>query len=128
MDVLKLVGIGVIISIVSVLIKSVKPELSVGVTIAGAAVMLLFIVDYFTQVFDVFYQIINKTGIDNELFEIVLKIIGIGYLIEFGASICADSGNNGVADKIVLGGKVLIFVMAMPIITSLFNIVMELIP
>ncbi len=128
MEVLKLVAMGVVISIIAVLVKSVKPELGVGVTIAGSVIMLLFVLNYFTQVFDVFADIINKTGIDSELFWIVIKIIGIGYLVEFGASICVDSGNSGIADKIVLGGKVLIFIMALPIVTSLFNVILELIP
>ncbi len=128
MEALKLVGVGVIISVVAILVKSIKPELSIGVTIAGSIIMLLFVLDYFTDIFNVFLNIVNKTGIDSELFYIVIKIIGIGYIVEFGANMCIDSGNSGIADKLLLGGKVLIFIMAMPIITSLFDLIVELIP
>ena len=128
MEVLKLVGIGVIICVIAILIKSVKPELSVMVTIAGSCLMLLFILNYFTDIFNTFFDIIQKSGINNELFFVVIKIIGVGYLVEFGANIASDSGNSSIADKIVLGGKVIIFVMALPIVTSLFNVIMELVP
>ncbi|MBR4745716.1 MAG: hypothetical protein IK070_03320 [Clostridia bacterium] len=128
MEVLKLVAIGVVISVIAILLKSVRPELSVMVTIAGSILMLLFIINYFTEIFNTFHQIISKSGIDSNIFWIVIKIIGVGYLVEFGANICADSGNNGIADKIVLGGKIIIFLMAMPIVTSLFNIILELVP
>lgn len=128
MEILKLVAVGVVISVIAILLKSVKPELSVMVTIAGSVLMLLFIINYFTEIFNTFYQIISKSGIDSNIFWIVIKIIGVGYLVEFGANICADSGNTGIADKIVLGGKIIIFLMAMPIVTSLFNIILELVP
>ena len=127
MEILKLVAVGVVISVIAILLKSVKPELSVMVTIAGSVLMLLFIINYFTEIFNTFYQIISKSGIDSNIFWIVIKIIGVGYLVEFGANICADSGNTGIADKIVLGGKIIIFLMAMPIVTSLFNIILELV-
>ena len=72
-------------------------------------------------------QIVNKTGIDNEMFKILLKIIGIGYLIEFSASICNDSGNSSIGDKIILAGKLLIFGISIPLISNLFNMIMAMV-
>ena len=127
MEVLKLVGIGVIISVLALVVKQVKPELSITIVIAGSVILFVYVLKYFTKVFSVFENIVQKTGIDVELFSILLKIIGVGYIVEFGASICVDSGNNSIADKLILGGKVLIFTLAVPIILSLFNLVVELI-
>ena len=127
MEVLKLVGIGVIISVLALVVKQVKPELSITIVIAGSVILFVYVLKYFTKVFSVFENIVQKTGIDVELFSILLKIIGVGYIVEFGASICVDSGNDSIADKLILGGKVLIFTLAVPIILSLFNLVVELI-
>lgn len=128
MELLKIVGIGIIISVTIVIVKQVKPEFAVGVLIAGSIVMLLYFLQYFTDVLNVFDSIIQKTGIDKNLFSIILKIVGVGYVIEFGANICSDSGNSAIADKIILCGKMLILILAMPIITSLLDIVIGLIP
>ena len=128
MEVVKIVGIGLVLSIVLVLIKQVKPELSTAVLVAGSIIMLTIILKYFASVISVFNSIINKTGINKELFAIVLKIVGVGYLIEFGANICADSGNNAIADKVLLAGKLIILIISMPIITSLMDIIIGLIP
>lgn len=128
MEVFKIVSLGITISIFVVIIKQVKPELSIAVLIAGSIVMILTIVKYFTDLFSIFDLIINKTGIDKGVVSAVLKIIGIGYLIEFCAGVCNDTGNASIADKVILGGKVLIFVVAMPIITNLLDIVVGLIP
>ena len=126
MDVLKLVGLGIVICIVAILLKQLKPELSVFVVIVGSIILLMYILNYFTSIFATFNDVISKTGINSELFSLVIKIIGVGYLIEFGASICADSGNSSIAEKVILGGKIIIFTMAIPIITSLFNVIMGL--
>ena len=128
MEVLKIVGLGIAISVFVVILKQIKPELSVAVLIAGSVVMILTIVRYFADMFEIFDLIIDKTGIDDGLISAVLKIIGIGYLVEFGAGICNDTGNPTIGDKVVLGGKVLIFVVAMPIITNLLDVVLGLIP
>ena len=125
MDVLKLVGLGVLICIVSIVVKQVKPELAVFVII-GSAILLINILNSFTSIFATFNTILEKTSINGELFGLLIKIIGVGYLIEFGASICIDSGNSAVADKIILGGKIIIFTMAIPIITSLLNVILGL--
>lgn len=128
MEIFKIVGLGIIISIMLVIVKQIKPELSVALLVAGSIVMLIMIFKYFTNAFSVFETIIEKTGIDGNLFSVLLKIIGIGYLVEFGAGICNDTGNGSVGDKVVLGGKILIFIVAIPIITNLLEIVIGLIP
>ncbi len=126
MEVLKLVGVGVVISIIVVLLKQVKPEFSLFAVIAGSVLMLVYVLNYFTSIFSVFTNIINKAGINSQLFSIIIKIIGVGYLVEFGASICNDSGNSAIGDKIILGGKIIIFAMALPIITNLFDLLLGL--
>ncbi len=128
MEVLKIAGLGILISVVIVVVKQLKPELAVTVLIAGSVVMLIYIFNYFSDMFTIFNTIINKTGVDNKLFTCILKIIGVGYLIEFSAGVCNDTGNSSIGDKVILGGKLLIFIISMPIITNLLDIVIGLIP
>lgn len=126
MEIFKIVALGILICIVIIIVKQIKPEFAILVLIAGSVVMLCYLFNYFTNILGVFDKIISKTGINAELFAIILKIVGIGYLIEFAANICADSGNPAIADKIVLGGKLMILTVSMPIITNLLNIIVEL--
>lgn len=128
MEIFKIIGIGIITCIVVIIVKQIKPEFAVVALIAGSVIMLVYIFDYFVNILGVFANIVNKTGINQELFSIILKIIGVGYLIEFAANICADSGNPAIADKIVLGGKLLILIISMPIITNLLDVIVSLIP
>lgn len=60
--------------------------------------------------------------------ETILKIIGIAYIAEFGAQITRDAGQGAIAAKIELAGKVLILVMAIPILTVLIETIISLLP
>ena len=126
MEIFKIVAVGILICVVTLILKQVKPELTVTVVIAGSVILITYALSYFSTVFQVFGNIVNKTGIDQGLFTILLKLIGVGYLVEFGASICEDTGNSSIANKIVLCGKITIFIMSMPIITSLFQLILDL--
>ncbi len=126
MEIFKIVAIGILICITTLILKQIKPELSVTVVIAGSVILITYALNYFVSVFGVFGEIVNKTGLDKSLFTILLKLIGVGYLVEFGASICEDTGNSSIANKIILCGKITIFILALPIITNLFELILDL--
>ena len=88
--------------------------------------ILLYLLQYIDSVIYDIDNIITQTGINKELFIIILKIIGVGYLVEFGANICIDSGNQSIADKIILAGKVVILSVSMPVISNLLNTIIGL--
>ena len=127
MELIKVLILGIIISILAVFLKQIKPEYSLLCVIVGSIVILIYILRYITKVFSFFQEIIDKTGISSTMFVNMLKIVGLGYLIEFSANVCKDSGNSSIADKVVLAGKLMIFLVSMPIISSLFNMILELI-
>lgn len=69
-----------------------------------------------------------QANIDMIYLETILKIIGIAYIAEFGAQITKDAGQNSIAAKIELAGKILIMVMAIPIIGAIIETVIHLLP
>ncbi len=124
----KIVAIGMITCIATLIIKPIRSDFALMIALAGGVIILVMLLNYLTSVFDTFNLIINSTGISSSLYSLVLKIVGIGYLIEFSASMCNDSGNSSLGDKILFGGKIVIMVMALPIITNILQIIAELLP
>lgn len=122
-DVFKIIGVAFVTAIAAVLLRSTKPELSFAVTVTGIIVILLFIVDALQNTFAIFTSIATLTGVENGLIKILLKIVGVGYLTEFGAGILQDFGSNAVADKVILGGKLTIVLLSLPIIQSLLELI-----
>ena len=54
--------------------------------------------------------------------KLLLKMVAIGYLTEISAGILVDFGSASLADKVVIGGKLTIILMSLPVIESLLNI------
>ncbi len=118
-----MIGVGLVTAIAAILLRSSKPELSFAVTVAGCVIILIFSIDLFAETFSVFAEIGEKTGIDQSLIKIILKIVAVGYLIEFAAGIIEDFGSKSIADKLVFAGKVVIFSVSLPIIRSMIGLI-----
>ncbi len=122
-EIFKIIGVAFITAISAILLKGTKPELSFAVTVTGVIVILLFIVDSLQNTVAIFKTIAEMTGIENGLMKILIKIVGVGYLTEFGAGILNDFGSNAVADKVVLAGKIAIVVLSFPVLESLLQMI-----
>lgn len=128
LDLFKIIGVSFATLIASLVVKQYKPEMAVIIGMAGGIVVIILTVNALMEVLEMFNVLVNKSGLDGALFGSILKIIGIGYLTEFSASICNDAGSSSMGDKILFGGKIIILAMALPIITSVINIITELLP
>lgn len=128
MEIFKIIGVGIITAITALIVRQVKPEISVIISITGGILILLLIANSLTNVFDTFSKIIEKSGLTTGLFSTILKIVGIGYITEFSASLCQDASVNSVADKILLGGKIVILVLSLPIVSNIIEIIAGLLP
>ncbi len=119
----KIIGVGLVTAIAALILKSSKPEFAFAVTIAGGVIILIFALDMLGASLRIFTDIAEKTGIDQSLVKIILKIVAIGYLVEFSAGIVEDFGSKSIADKLVLAGKIIIFTVSIPIIQSLITLI-----
>ena len=122
MEIFKIIGVAFVTAISAILLKSTKPELSFAVTVTGVIVILMFVVDMLQNTVTILSTIASITGIENGLIKILLKIVGVGYLTEFSAGILNDFGSNAVADKVILGGKLTILILSLPIIESVLKL------
>ncbi len=123
MEIFKIIGVAFVTAITAILLKSTKPELSFAVTVTGVIIILVFVADMLQNTVNIIAAIANLTGIENGLVKILLKIVGVGYLTEFSAGILNDFGSNAVADKVILGGKLTILILSLPIIEGVLKLV-----
>lgn len=122
MEIFKIIGIAFITAICSVIIKNTKPELSFAITTAGVLLILLQIFSKSTEIISVFSRISQATKMDNDLLKLILKMVAIGYLTEISSGILIDFGSASLADKVVLGGKLTILLLSLPVLDSLLKI------
>ena len=126
MEILQIVGIGVIAAIVIAVIRDIKPEIAIITGVAAGILIFLLVVNMLMQIINTFTELIDRTGINSAAVSAMLKIIGVGYLTEFAEGICEDTGNKSLGGRILFGGKIIIMFLALPIIRSLFEIITAL--
>lgn len=128
MDIVQVIGVGLIALVIIMMLKQNKPEFVVYVELIAGVIILSLCFDKITAVVNYICEISNKIQLSNKFIGIMLKITGIAILAEFGASICIDAGEKAIASKIEIGSKMLIVTTAIPIISSLLEIVLKVLP
>ncbi len=125
-QIFQLIGIALITAVAALLVKGTKPELAFAITIAGSVILLLFVLEVFRGSIDIFAEITQMTGLDAVIVRTLLKMVGIGYLVEFSAGVLNDFGQNSLADKLIFCGKILVLILAVPILESVLGLISDL--
>lgn len=128
MEIIQIVGLGIIAAMMALLIKEQKPIFAFMLTLVFAAMIFLFLIGKITEVIRVIEDLAERSNVNLVFLRTILKIIGIAYIAEFGAQIIRDAGHESIASKIELSGKILILFMAIPIIRVIIETVIQLLP
>ena len=128
MEVIKIIGIAFIALIIVVILKQYRPEFAIYVSLLAGAIILILVINKLTGIINLLQSIANKTNINSNYLGLLLKITGIAFLTEFAVSICKDAGEGAIASKIEIGSKIIIIAMSIPIISSLLEIILKILP
>ncbi|MBO9129702.1 stage III sporulation protein AD [Bacillus sp. 165] len=125
---LQIVGLGLIATFLAAVLNQQKSSITSMFIVFVSSVMFLILIDQISAVLKMVERIASEAKVNTIYVETLLKIIGIAYIAEFGAQITKDAGQGALASKIELAGKVLILVMAIPILTVVIQTILGFLP
>ena len=128
MDIIKIIGVGLIALIIIIIVKQYRPEFTMYVSVAAGIIILLLVMDKLSAIINLLTNLANRTSINNEFIFLLIKITGIAILTEFASSVCKDSGETAIASKVDMGCKIIIIAMSIPIIASLLETILKVLP
>ncbi|MDR5658197.1 stage III sporulation protein AD [Serpentinicella sp. ANB-PHB4] len=128
MEIFQIVAIGFIATILSVLVKKQSPEIGMYISVVAGIFIFMFVISRLQAVFVVLDQLASSIQIEEIYLSTIIKIIGIAYVAEFGAQICKDAGEGVIASKIEFAGKILIMFLSVPILVSLMDLIVNIVP
>jgi len=128
MDIIQIVGLGFVATILIVILKDQSPQFAFLLTIITGITIFLFLLGKISAVISMLEKLAIQAKVNMVYLETILKIIGIAYIAEFGAQIMKDAGQSAIASKIELAGKILIMVMAIPILSVIIETIINLLP
>ena len=123
MEIFKIVAVGLIGAFCYVFLSSTKSEIAPLCLLATGIVIVIQVVNYLLISVSFFKELASFSGISGELLTTVLKIISISYVLEFSTSLCEDLNVKSIQTKLAFSGKLIIFVISIPIYKELFSLI-----
>ena len=127
MIVLKVTSIVIISVVLAVIVRGQRPEYVPFVIIAAGVVIWAMISSSVESAVNTARTMIDGTGVNIGYIEILFKSLGICILTQISSDICRDANESALATKAELAGKVAVLTIAMPMITSIAQLSIELI-
>ncbi len=119
---MKIFILAIIMAVICMVVKNYKPEYGLVCQLCACAVVVIYTLTTFVDVFKSVTEMFSFSGIDLSFVEVLFKALGISLLTDFAASICKDSANNTLSNCIELFGKTIIIFMAMPMLKRLAEV------
>lgn len=124
MEIVRIALIGIVAGVLVVTIKQKQPEIALQVSIIAGLIIFIYVLDYIVIAISYVKDLVNRYNIPYESIMVVLKIIGIAYICEFAVQILKDTGENSLANKVEIAGRVFIVVLSLPVLSSFMNMVL----
>ncbi|MED0988810.1 stage III sporulation protein AD [Bacillus nitratireducens] len=125
---MQIVGLGLVATFLAAVLNQHKSSITSLFIVFIGSMMFLLLIDQIHSILQMIERVASEAKVSNVYVETLLKIIGIAYIAEFGAQITKDAGQSAIASKIELAGKIIILVMAIPILTVVIETILGFLP
>lgn len=128
MEIVAVVTLAIAGTILVVVLRQSRPEMALLLSILIGISIFLSMVSKLSVVVSTLGSIASRAEVGSLHLGTLLKIVGVAYIAEFGAQICRDAGESAIASKVELAGKVIIMVLAIPIVLVILDTILNLLP
>lgn len=128
MEIIKIIGIGFLTLIITIILKENKKEYAMYSVLIGGAIIILYSMGTIKTIVDFAKSLSVNLKYNNMFITLILKITGIAILTEYTVSICKDSGENAIANKIDFASKIIVISLSIPIISTTLESLTKLLP
>ena len=120
LNILRIFGIALLIVILSFVFKEFKKEYSVFLLVAGGIIITIWGLVQIRPVVDYIRELTDAGNI-SEYFSVIIRVLGVSFIVQIGADICRDFGEAGIASKIEFAGKAVILALVLPVLRSVIS-------
>lgn len=125
MEIIRISVVGIAGVLLAVLVKQVRPEYSLYITMAAGVAILFYTVGKLSYLLSSLREMQEYIPVETTYMNILLKMIGITYIGQFCAGICKDAGYSSVAGQIETFGRLAVLAVSMPVLTALLETIHE---
>lgn len=105
----------------SLILRQYNKEMAMMISIVSSILMMLFLLDHIRSFLEMIASYLNRIQGGNLYISILIKILLTAYTADLTAQLCRDAGETSIASKIELAGKIIICLIASPVIVSVLE-------
>ena len=109
------------------ILKKQSPEYSYFISLVVGIIILFFSAKELAPILETIKSFFQRTNLPVGYIEVLLKSLGICYVTELGASLCADAGERAISLKLELAGKLAILTISLPLFNDILSYAIDLI-
>jgi len=119
---IKVVGIVLTALIINIVLKNYSKEFTFLINIVCTIIFFTLISKDLKGIVDRLTSISNEISVLLPYIKIMLKILGISMIAQLLSDLCRDNGENTLANQTELSAKIIILVTALPLFTTIMDI------
>lgn len=128
LEIIQVVAFALIAAFIASVLREKKPVFAMMLATVTGVIIFLRMAGYLSSVLQMVTTMTVQANISLVYLNTLLKIIGIAYIAEFGSQICRDAGEGVIAGKVEFAGKLLILVLALPLLAAVLETILKFIP
>ncbi|WP_100331531.1 stage III sporulation protein AD [Bacillus xiapuensis] len=128
MEILQIASIVLVTVLLTLLLQEQQPVYAFLLVLFVGCGLFLFLAGRMAEIIFMIKKLAARAEIEFVYVETILKIIGVAYIAEFASQMTRDAGQEALATKMELAGKVIILSMAVPIMTLLIETILAMLP
>lgn len=119
---IKVVGTVLTALIINIVLKNYSKEFTFLINIVCTIIIFTLISKDLKGIVDRLTSISNEISVLLPYIKIMLKILGISMIAQLLSDLCRDNGENTLANQTELSAKIIILVTALPLFTTIMDI------
>ena len=119
---IKIIAIVFCALLLNIILKDYAREFCVFINIVSACIIFLMIFNDLKSIIEQVDTLTQSVGVIIPYIKIMLKILGISMLAGLLSDLCRDNGEITLANQTELSAKIIILVTALPLFSTIINI------
>ncbi len=128
MEIYKIIGVALAGVVLVMVVRPVQPQVAVLLSLATGVALLWMTLSQLETVVGFLRELAEGSGLSGGFLGVGLKVTGIAILTDFAVQACQDAGEKGIAGKVELAGKVIMLLVALPMLAGVIEILRKLAP
>ena len=125
-DTYKLCGAAILCALAVFLLRHIKKEFEVPLTIAGSLLLTVAAFGMGKPIFEYISDLMSVSSIVATAADTIVRVIGIAVITKISAEVCREMGASNIASSLETVAKFEIILLSLPLVSSVLESVQAL--